>query len=126
MMNIQGAQTEENWASRLNPKMANSTTTAPTTTVTATNQGSVGSQPVCGSMPKGIRTAEAATVIMHPARTQYRIALSTLYNTITTGPAIFRRYQYNVNRVFTAIGVQINVQESTARRFPNNRPTITS
>ena len=37
-----------------------------------------GYQPVCGGMPNGMRTAEADTVIIAPARMQYRTALSTL------------------------------------------------
>ena len=42
---------------------------------------------------------------------------------MVTGPAILRRYQYSVSRVWTAIGAQTNVQVKTAIRLPRSKPT---
>ena len=76
--NIHGEQTLENAASFLKPAIARPTTTAPTTMTTATNRMSSGYQWTCGGMPNGMRTADAETVIMQPARMQNSTALSRL------------------------------------------------
>ena len=76
--NIQGEQTTANWASRLKPRMARVTTTAPTASTTRTKRMSSGYHFVCAGMPKSRRTAEAETVIIAPARMQYMTALHRL------------------------------------------------
>ena len=67
-----------NVASRRNPRIAKVTTTAPTARTTSTNRKSVGYQLSWAGMPKGIRIADAETVIMQPAMIEYSRALITL------------------------------------------------
>ncbi len=75
---IHGEQTVAKVASFLKPAIASVTTTAPTTHTASTKRQSVGYHSGCAGMPKGKRTADADTVIMHPARMQNRMAFSTL------------------------------------------------
>lgn len=78
MATIHGEQIEANCASRSKPQTAKVTTTAPTQRTRMTKETCVGYQRVSAAMPRGMRTAEAETVIMAPARIQWSTPLRML------------------------------------------------